>query len=423
MAADHSFKTAQLSALGFKDSTVNKDERYLYKVFVAINDPKIKLDTGYCYLGLKDSVGLSPPRNLKAEFGDRVALLKWPRAFTEKEYTSFIIERADSKDGIFKRTTSLPFLNTKSDAHENSFQAVDSLPQNDVEYMYRIRGITPFGETGPESERVSGEGRRSLDARATIIEAEEENGKVFIRWKVLGNVSLVAGFYVERASGADKVFDQLNKSKLPPSANSFTDEAPLSTNYYRIRIEGSKGQHAMSFPVLAQLADSIPPAQPAGLKVTVDTSGVAWLSWSPNTEKDLSGYRVFRSNFANSEFSLITPSLISPASYRDTININRLNDKIYYKIKAVDKRLNPSPFSEIVEAALPDVIPPLPPAVVDIHVAEDGIFIQWKNSASEDAVMHDLLRKPKDSAQWSVIKVFRITDSTFYIDKMVRAEY
>src|SRR5258708_36182485 len=63
-AADHSFQTAKLSALGFKHSTAKKDERYLYRVYVANQDSKIKLNTGIFYLGLQYTIGLKPPMSL-----------------------------------------------------------------------------------------------------------------------------------------------------------------------------------------------------------------------------------------------------------------------------------------------------------------------------------------------------------------------
>src|SRR5262249_1749399 len=155
---------------------------------------------------------------------------------------------------------------------------------NGIEYQYRIRGITPFGEIGPESERVSGKGFQTLDAKAAIIEAKEDNGKVRIQWKMLGHKNLVVGQYVERASDASDTYQRLNKNPLSAETAEYVDQMPQSSNYYRITTIGENKQTSTSFPVLVQLVDSIPPAQPQGLQAKIDTTGAAKLTWTPNKE-------------------------------------------------------------------------------------------------------------------------------------------
>jgi uncharacterized protein len=422
-AADQSFTTARLSGLGLKDSTVKKDERYLYRVIVLSNDAKIKIDTALFYIGLRDSVGLTPPINLQAKFGDRSVHLRWPRFAVEREYTSFIIERADGKSE-FKRINTLPFINTLS-KEETHFQATDSLPQNGIEYQYRVRGLTPFGEIGPESERISGAGFKLLNATAAIKSAKEEKEKIAIAWTVSGDQNSITGFYVERSRTVSGTFETLHKNALNKTVLRFSDDKPMSTNYYRIKILGENGQENFSFPYLAQLTDSVPPAPPQGLKVSIDTAGIAKLTWIANKENDLLGYRIYRSNFANSEYSQINRDPMSSITYRDSINIRRLDSKIYYKLVAVDKRFNPSDYSTPVIVELPDVIPPLPPVIESIRSTSAGVKITWTPSASDDVVSYRLLRRPLNSIGWDTIKVVKAQDSLSFTDRNleVRREY
>lgn len=415
-AADHSFQTAKLSALGFADSTVRKDERYLYRVYISNIDSKTKLDTGSFYLGLQDSVGLMPPMNLTAQFADRLVLLRWPKAYVQQQYTSFIIERSEP-GGEFKQRNSKPFVNTTTDHDaEIFFQALDSLPQNDVEYQYRIRGITPFGEVGPESERVSGKGFKTLDARASIIGGAEEKGKVEIQWRTTGNRDLVVGYYVERAGNASENFERLNSALLKRDQSSFTDQKPLSTNYYRIKTVGENGQSSDSFPFMVQMVDSIPPAAPQGLKVKIDTTGVARLTWTANVEKDLRGYHVYRSHFSTAEFSQVNKQMLNTPEFADSVTVKALNKKIYYRVAAFDKRINRSLYSQVVEAELPDVVPPQPPQIVEIKPQSTGLFVKWNKSSSDDVVSYRLERKPQDSVAWRIIKTFASNDSATFLD-------
>ncbi len=414
-AADQSFTTAKLSGLGLKDSTVKKDERYLYRVIALAGDSNVKMDTALFYIGLKDSVGLTPPINLQAKFGDRFAHLRWPRFAVEREYTSFIIERAEAK-GDFKRINTLPLINTLS-KEETHFQAMDSLPQNGVEYHYRVRGMSPFGEIGPESERVSGKGFKILNATAAIKSAKEDKEKIVINWQVSGDQNSVTGFYVERSTTVSGKFEAVHKNLLARTILKHVDEKPRSTNYYRIKIMGENGQENFSFPYLAQLTDSVPPAPPQGLKVVIDTTGIAKLTWAPNKENDLLGYRVYRSNFANSEYSQINRDPSLSTTYQDSVNIRRLNSKIYYKLVAVDRRFNPSDFSIPVTVELPDIIPPLPPVIESIRSTSQGVKIMWSPSASDDVFFYKLMRRQQNVAKWDTIKTTPVQDSLSYTDK------
>ncbi|MCE2994872.1 MAG: hypothetical protein ACK5RG_07635 [Cyclobacteriaceae bacterium] len=414
-AADQSFNTAKLSALGFQDGSVKIDERYLYRVSVLIGDEKAKSDTALFYIGLKDSVRQTAPISLQAKFGDRHVQLRWPRFAVEREYTSFIVERAEAK-GEFKRINKLPLINTLA-KEETHFQAMDSLPQNGVEYLYRIRGMDAFGDAGPESERVAGKGFKLLNATAAIKSAREKNEMMVINWESSGDRNSITGFSVERSRTVNGTFEAINQSVLSSMTFTYMDDKPLSTSYYRIKVLGENGQENFSFPYLAQLTDSVPPSPPKGLRIVIDTLGVAKLTWTPNQERDLLGYRVYRSNFAKSEYSQVNRDPFLQASYLDSVNINRLDSKIYYKLVAVDRRFNPSDFSEPVAVELPDIVPPLPPVIESIRSTSKGVRISWVPSASDDVVAYRVLRRLLASASWDTLKILRAQDSLVFNDK------
>src|SRR5262249_382371 len=105
-----------------------------------------------------------------------------------------------------------------------------------------------------------------------------------------------------------------------PEAKEFTDERPGASNYYRI-VAMNDDDRTYSFPHLAQLPDSIPPAAPKAVKGSIDTTGVVSLSWEAGKEKDLLGYRVFRSNFENDEYTQVTVSPLSEPTFVDTVSL------------------------------------------------------------------------------------------------------
>ena len=92
--------------------------------------------------------------------------------------------------------------------------------------------------------------------------------------------------------------------------------------------------------VTVEVEDKTPPQVPSGLEILQSDTG-AYLTWNPNSETDLAGYRVFRSDSANGDFRPISDRVISTnalfdASYRPGQ---------YYRVSAVDEFGNASAMS------------------------------------------------------------------------------
>jgi uncharacterized protein len=143
------------------------------------------------------------------------------------------------------------------------------------------------------------------------------------------------------------------------------------------------------------MEDITPPAVPTKLSGSMTKNGVAQLKWSANAEKDLKGYRVFKSNKPTDEFVEITRSILSDPSYSDTINTNVLNKKVYYKVVAVDKSFNVSEYTPYLVMTKPDVVAPAPPLFTKTEIVDGKINLEWENSVSDDVARYVLLRRSK----------------------------
>jgi uncharacterized protein len=421
-AADQSFEVAQASGLGFEDKTVKPGEKYLYRVFPAGPVP-VKIDTGFVYVGTNDLYDLPAPLDLKANFTDGAVTLSWNKLYHERIYNSYIIEKSEDDGKTFKPTKELPFVMTEPERSGNSpymFRS-DSLAQNNKVYAYRVRGITSFGEQGPPSETVSGMGVDKSSFQIVIRRSEVLNNReIRLEWVLEPKESIkdVIDFEVQRSTAVSGNYRTV-KEKIVPGILNVTDGAPGATNYYMVSANTRSGQRINSFPVLVQLVDSIAPAQPSGLGAVVDTLGIVRLSWKANTENDLIGYRVYRSNYKSSEFSQITHTHLSGVNYTDTINVKSLDKKMYYKITALDNRYNESPFSLVYAVDKPDIVPPVPPVFTKFANTHAGIRLEWKNSSSEDVREHMLYRK-EGRGQWSLLKSF-VRDSVGFLDSRVQS--
>jgi fibronectin type 3 domain-containing protein len=106
-----------------------------------------------------------------------------------------------------------------------------------------------------------------------------------------------------------------------------------------------------SEPVEITTTDRFPPAVPQGLAAVADTAaGAIDLSWSPNSDADLAGYRVYRRDVQG---NLPAQQIASPgmeSSYRDTSV--QPGHTYAYAVSALDQIHNESKPSPEVEETL-----------------------------------------------------------------------
>jgi fibronectin type 3 domain-containing protein len=419
-AAENSMAAANLSALRFVDRDVKRNEKYLYRVYSMVPENIAKIEMGYTYVGLKDYQPLPKITEPLLQFGDKYVMVSWRVASFKDVYTGYYIERSENgKD--FSRINKIPYVSLSSETKdENMMLQIDSLKNNDQPYYYRVVGLTSFAETGPPSNVAHGQGVDKLDVTVNKLKASvNASDAVELVWEFPAEKeTLINKFEVERSIRANDGFKIISGS-LPVNQRKYTDQKASSTNYYRVVAVGKNGKRKVSFAVLIQKEDSIPPVQPVNVIAKIDTAGIVTVQWNKNEEQDLLGYRVYRSNFANSEFSQMTVSPISETIFTDTLNIKTLTKKVYYKVAAIDNRFNTSPFSITINLTKPDIIPPTPPLFKKINATEQGIEIRWIGSSSEDVSSHKLYRKTGNTKDWQLIKVLDLVDSIAYIDKDV----
>ena len=422
MAADYSARAAQLSGLSFTDRAVKKGEKYLYRVHVPVPPNLIKADTGTAYIGVDDFAPLPKPVELEGQFGDKSVLLVWNQLYYQRIYAAYYVER--SEDGKnYQITTEQPYVAIQRDTAgavpTRYLTAVDSLPQNDKTYYFRIRGLTPFAELGPPSDSVIiGQGRGKNELDVVLQKPRLTQQRVQLTWKFDPKYQgKIQGFKVMKAPKAKGSYRALHGGILPATQRTFTDSVSSGASYYQVQAIGLATNQAKtpvataSFPHLVQLPDSIPPDTPIQLVGKVDTTGVVTLSWSPPQAQDVKGYHIFRSEGAKDEFTRINVVLASDTTYRDSINLQTLNPRIYYKIQAVDYYFNPSELSAILELKRPDKTPPLPPSFVSAVATDSALVLRFQASASPDVARHLLYRTPWGQDQWQLQANFTRLDT------------
>jgi hypothetical protein len=132
------------------------------------------------------------------------------------------------------------------------------------------------------------------------------------------------------------------------------------TYLYRVRAAEQLGpatiESADSAPAVLTAKDIFPPAAPRDLETvsvatTKETPASAELTWTINTEPDLAGYNVYRSENPETPGQKLNSELLLVPTFRD---ISVVPGKSYfYRVGAVDQSGNESPLSSPVEAQVP----------------------------------------------------------------------
>lgn len=424
-AADLCYPAAVLAGWGFEDTTAKPNERYLYRVVPVPGEKTARIALGSVYVSLDDYQPLPQPQELTALFGNKSVMLAWNYQILGKVYNAYFIEK--SGDGkTFTRLSETPFtnMNGKDGKPNDRLYHMDTLVSNGVPAHYRIVGITAFGEEGPPSMVVSGKGKNTLAYVPHIQRVKPTNtGGVDIAWEFdeRGNEQ-IKGFELQYADNDKGPFRPVLKGIAPTARTIGYDQLQVS-NYFVIAAIPHEGEPVVSFPVLVQPADTLPPAIPTGLQGTVDSLGIVRLSWTPNTEKDLLGYRVYRGQTQGEERIPLTDVAVRGHQFVDTLDVHNLNRKVYYAIAAVDRRYNQSEQSAVAELQKPDLVPPSPPVITAYQLTDQGIRLEWVTSQEESIASLQLYRQEKGSPQKDLIRTLTDKNTQSYTDETTEADH
>ncbi len=418
LVIDQDFEVAQKAGLGFIDTDVKVNEKYLYRVKSNVPTDIYAIDYGGVFTGLAEYEALPKPVDFTATFNDKEVLLSWNSAILKDYYNKYKIEK--STDGIhFSSITKTPYTVNKKRIRDGNTMFTDSIT-NLTTFYYRIKGVSSFGELGPPSKIIEGQAKPFLTINPTLTTHKINDKSVLLNWKFPKDKNkMITGFKLLRSDTNTGTYETVTAhiSKEKRSIN-YTNLG--MSNYFRIVAIGKYGKERESFSMLVQPEDATPPAAPVGLAGVIDTLGIVRLTWQQNKEPDLLGYRVHVTNNPNHEFSIITPSTIAENSFIDTISVTNSNAKIYYKINALDKRANPSEFSEILELVKPDMLPPSQPVIKKIQqLTNDSIQLSWLASPSKDVQNYLIYRKEDDQKDWQLV-LNGTSEDRLYIDTNIK---
>ncbi len=407
-AADLSPEVAEGLGLRYVDRDVVSGTEYLYRVFFTTPLTDMEPDTAYVLVKAGPSPEIVPPQQVTLRPGDGSLSLVWPIGKIFNRYTAYWVERSDDGGRSFKRlhTHPLVFLRNKNQP-EPVATFIDSSVVNYKRYTYRLYGIIPFGRLSPPAEVIGFARDLTPPKPPRLVEGKHvRESTVRLRWQFDGAPSRdLAGFRIGISNSADGPFELDLDKTLPDTARQALDSRALSNqrNYYVVVALDTAGNASSSMPLYVHLIDSIPPAPPVGLQGEADSTGIVHLRWNLGVEPDLFGYRVYRANQPDHEFTLLTGFPVSDTVFVDTVQVHTLSRAVYYRVRALDRNYNPSPFSEILRVPLPDLIRPVAPVFRRVTATDSSVILEWVPSSSQDVVRQILYRRRADLSDWAVL--------------------
>ncbi len=406
-AADQDISVAEMMGLAYVDTSVAAESKYVYWIKPHDPDSLAEIRNGFALIQTDSNFVLPVLTGLKGHGGDSVAILNWQR--NDQYFTSYVVER--STDGTnFIQMNERPLISAASlGADDGTIAFSDSLYANEVAFIYRVRGRSPFGLLSAPSDTVHVTGKPGPIFALLSVEGIEEvnEGKLTITWNFPEEMeSQILGFDVYRGPGPEGPFEKLTEEKLDSSIREFDDVEPNPVNYYQIRTTDVNGYALHSFPRLGQTKDETPPSKPGTVVGEADASGLVTLHWPHNPEPDVMGYRVFMSNATNGDFAQVTSVWLNDTTFQYALNLNTLNEYVYFGVTALDYHHNESVMSDPASVIRPDIIPPAPPLITTVESTPAGVEFEWIGSSSPDAYSYEFQRKVTGLPGWTVLLEF-----------------
>ncbi len=279
----------------------------------------------------------------------------------------------------FKLVYTIPGALADVYTSQGKIQFTDPLPAEEIwtnpgaVYAYRIRTRAAKQKDSADSNLVAAK-VYPVTEKIASLEARVTQNAIELSWPGPPNIAAagpnesLAGYHVYRGEldqsaplSPPSDLSQI-KWKSPPLLL-----APTPTNSYRdslfdfgksylyfvrsvVIADGTPIESDDSAVAIVTPKDTFPPAAPQNVVVAEipaeNGATVADLSWSINTENDVAGYRVYRSETSGERGRLLTTELLQSPAYRDTTV--RPGKQYFYVITAVDRTGNESQASDPV---------------------------------------------------------------------------
>ena len=409
LSADLSKNAAEGLGWSFTDTHISPGKIYLYRVFVP-GDDSISFALDNSVVAVYDSSYLEYPKVSKILEKEKQIDILLNREINDRYFTAYYVERSENNGKNWKRLNKIPFAQPLTD--QKNIGNMENIVYRDTglvnyrPYLYRLRGLTPFGEVSKPSPSKKAMARDKTPPpppdRFKVVFNDKK--QMEITWEYDNMPKDIRGYILGKSKRPYDPIQKIHEGELPPETSHFIDKNPYSgsTNYYTLFVLDTAGNVGYGKSTFGDYIDEEPPKPPTNIKYKIDTNGIVKIWWDMGKEEDLMGYHVYFNNDMGHYLHNVTDTVLQDTFFIDTLDLKSLSEKVYYRITALDVNYNVSGFSTWLIVEKPDLVPPSSPLIVGYKATEKGIRFEIKKSSSTDVVAYELMRST-DGTIWKTI--------------------
>ncbi|MEA2709427.1 MAG: large repetitive protein, partial [Phycisphaerales bacterium] len=327
---------------------------------------------------------------------------------TDSDFAGYNLFRATSLDGPWTQ------LNVSLLTSSSYF---DSGAASNVTTYYHVEAVDTSGN---KSAPATASGTRTSSdttapAQPTGLTPTPSSSGISLDWADTNTETDFAGYNVYRIENGARV--KLNTSGLLGVSQFIDTGAPAGvlSSYEVVAVDTSNNESTAATTSATRPADATKPAAPTGIIVNANTNGIT-LNWDDNTETDLAGYNVYRSDAIGGPWTkLNTTGLLTSSIYVDTTAI--ADQVSYYQITAVDASTNESdPAAASGTRPVPDTIMPAAPAGLVATVQPGGTQLGWADNIESDLAGYNVYRATSETGTYVKLNTSGLLTSSDYFD-------
>ncbi len=246
---------------------------------------------------------------------------------------------------------------------------------------------------------------RAIIGAPPMFQGKGGDGIAMVRWK---REERFSGYEVYRSEKRNGRFRKINRLPVVILKNRdkngnirypewiYADrEVENGTTYwYLVRGRDPFGRLSRpTAPIALTPRDRTAPGAPRKFDAREEGDAVT-LSWEKSPEKDVAGYRVYRSTNYKDGFRLLTKKLLPPDTLQYEEHGLPTGRTFWYCVTAVDRAGNESPRSYIAPANIRDVVPPAAPRHLAARTEPGRFLLRWQAGTEKDLAGYRVYMAP-----------------------------
>ena len=333
----------------------------------------------------------------------------------ESEIKTYLVSRSTSESGPFHEVKEL---------RPSKGKEVLSFRDKDVEmghsYLYCYRVVTTSGFISPFSGAAEAGCAAAPPVPMGLVVTGDEVREAELTWEKSPDQD-VDGYRIYRSQRADGDYAPIGMAKSRNTTR-YTDKGdggnPLSdgtTYFYKITAYYPSGvESAMCQTASATTTGR--PSVPTGLRAESDLIREVPLSWAPNPEPEIKGYRVYRSESEKGSYRLIGE--VRGKSKQTFVDTEGLADKksYYYRIAAfnvADVEGDPTPFASATTRGAPLI----PQGLAALDGMVKCVSLEWASPEDPEVKGYVVYRALSEEGEFTELKKIRGKEKHAYEDK------